>query len=168
MSGTRARQAGRVQLEQSDMHLASNMAKMGKGGFPRAAIEDTQNLIKTPRAKDQRKRKRGVVFPGHNKLKAAIERHLELVHETQMDGCLPRQHGSAKHPQSCRRRKGTDAPPPQRALPRSGTPPLPSDDDEISKAEGVPPAYVYLHTPLPSARFVPRIAYVIKILFQIC
>jgi len=33
MSATMARQGGRVQLEQSDMHLALNMAKMAKEGF---------------------------------------------------------------------------------------------------------------------------------------
>jgi len=45
MSATMARQGGRVQLEQSDMHLALNMAKMTKEGFSRAAIEETKCLI---------------------------------------------------------------------------------------------------------------------------
>jgi len=37
-----------------------------------------------------------------------------------------------------------------------GTPPAPPDDGErtqSSATEGVPPGYVYIHTPLPSARF---------------
>jgi len=38
MSATMARQGGRVQLEQSDMRLALNMAKMAKGRFSCAAI----------------------------------------------------------------------------------------------------------------------------------
>jgi len=42
MSATMVRQGGRVQLEQSDMRLALNMAKMVKGGFSRAAIDETQ------------------------------------------------------------------------------------------------------------------------------
>jgi len=50
MSATMARQGGRVQLEQSDMCLALNMAKLAKGGFSLAAIEETQQLIKTARA----------------------------------------------------------------------------------------------------------------------
>jgi len=50
MSATIARQGGRVQVEQSDMRLALNMAKMAKGGFSRDAIEETQQLIKIPRA----------------------------------------------------------------------------------------------------------------------
>jgi hypothetical protein len=37
-----ARQGGHVQLEQSDMRLALNMAKMAKGGFSRAEVEETQ------------------------------------------------------------------------------------------------------------------------------
>jgi hypothetical protein len=41
-----ARQGGRVQLEQSNMRLALNMAKMAKEGFSRAAIKETKYLIK--------------------------------------------------------------------------------------------------------------------------
>jgi len=37
-----ARQGGRVQLEQSDMRLASNIAKMAKEGIACAEIEETQ------------------------------------------------------------------------------------------------------------------------------
>jgi len=50
MSATMARQGGRVRLEQSDMCLALNMAKMAKGGFSRNSIEETQFLIKKPQA----------------------------------------------------------------------------------------------------------------------
>jgi len=39
MSATMARQGGRVQLEQSDMCLAMDMAKMANGEFSRAAID---------------------------------------------------------------------------------------------------------------------------------
>jgi hypothetical protein len=39
------RQGGQVQLEQSDVHLDSNMAKMTKGMFLYRAIEETQQLI---------------------------------------------------------------------------------------------------------------------------
>jgi hypothetical protein len=41
MSATMARQGGRVQLEQSDMRLSLNMAKMAKEGFFRATIDET-------------------------------------------------------------------------------------------------------------------------------
>jgi len=50
MSATLARQGGRVQLEQSNMRLALNVANMAKEGFSCAAIEETQFLIETPRA----------------------------------------------------------------------------------------------------------------------
>jgi len=38
MSGTMARQGGRVQLEQSDMRFALKLAKMAKGGFSHTTI----------------------------------------------------------------------------------------------------------------------------------
>jgi len=46
MSATMARQGDRVQLEQSDMSLTLDMAKMAKEGFSRAAIDEMQQLIK--------------------------------------------------------------------------------------------------------------------------
>jgi hypothetical protein len=49
MSATMARQGGQVQLEQSNMHHALNMAKMAKGGFSHTAIEEMQQLIKKSR-----------------------------------------------------------------------------------------------------------------------
>jgi len=57
MSVTMARQGGRVQLEQSDIRLALNMAKMANGGFLRAAIEETQQLIKKPHAEVREEKK---------------------------------------------------------------------------------------------------------------
>jgi len=48
MSATMARQGGRVQLEQFDMRLALNMARMVKGGFLHAAIEEMEFPMKTP------------------------------------------------------------------------------------------------------------------------
>jgi len=50
MSATMARQGGLVQLEQSDMRLALSMAKLAKGGFSHATIEQTQQLIEKPHA----------------------------------------------------------------------------------------------------------------------
>jgi len=168
MSATMARQGGWVQLEQSDMRLALNMAKMAKGGFSRTAIEEMQQLIKKPGAVVREEKKQGVEFAGHNKVKAAIERHAAMVRENQTDGCLPCPNGTAKNPQTRWRRKGTGAPPPRRVPPRPGLPPVPSDDNESSETVGMPPAYVYMHTLLPNVRFLPRFACAIKILFQIC
>jgi len=83
------------------MRLAMNMAKMAKGGFTRASIEDVQQLNKKPRAEVQDEMKWGVEFSGHNKVKAAIERHLAMIHENQTDGFLPWYNGTRKNPQSC-------------------------------------------------------------------
>jgi len=76
-----ARQGGRVQLEQSDMRLASNVAKMAKGGFSPAAMDEMQYLLKEPRAEVREEKKRGVVFPGHKKVKAAMKRHPAMLHQ---------------------------------------------------------------------------------------
>jgi len=45
MSATMARQGARVQLEQSDIRLALNMAKMAKEDFSRTTIEESKYLI---------------------------------------------------------------------------------------------------------------------------
>jgi len=112
MSATIARQGGRVQLEQSDMRLALNMAKMPKESFSRAAIEETKYLIKKPRAEVREEEKRGVEFPGHKMVKAAIQRHPAIVCHDQTPGCPLCQNGTAKNPQTRWRRKGRGAPPP--------------------------------------------------------
>jgi len=168
MSATMARQGGWVQLEQSNLFLALNMANMAKEGFSRSAIEGMQHLIKKPRGEVREEKKWSVEFPGHNKVKAAIERHPAMVCKNQMDGCLSCQNGTAKYPQTCWKCNGKGAPPPRRATPRPGTPPVPSVHNESSETDGVPPTYVYIHTPLPSARFLSRIACTIQIVFQIC
>jgi len=138
MSATMARQGGQVQLEQLDMRLALNMAKMAKGGFSRAATEEMQYLIKKSRAEVREERKRGVEFPGHKKVMAAMERHPAIIHQNHTDGCLPCQNGTARNPQTCWRRKGTGAQPPvrRRHLTADLTPSLPG----TPSPPGTPPA----------------------------
>jgi len=167
-------QGGWVQVEQSDMCLALNMAKMAKGGFSRATIEETQFLIKEPRAEVQEGKKQGVEFPGHENVKAAMDRHPAMLRENQTDCCLPCQSGTAQNPQTCWRHKGTGAPPPERLreptpeptpepMPHPpGTPPVPPGDNEaahVSEIECVPPGYLYIHTCLPTAQFFNHDAY---------
>jgi hypothetical protein len=89
-----ARQGGRVQLEQSDMRLALNMAKMAKVGISHSAIEETKCLIKKPRAEVREENQWGAEFPGHKKVKAAIQRHPAMLRQNQMSGCLPCQNGT--------------------------------------------------------------------------
>jgi len=50
MFATMARQGGRVQLEQSNMCHALNLAKMAKAGFLRAAIDQMELLMTKPGA----------------------------------------------------------------------------------------------------------------------
>jgi len=185
-----ARQGGQVQLEQSDMHLALNMAKMAKGGFSHTTIEEMQYLIKKSPAEVWEEKKLGVAFPGHKKVKAAIERHLATLHQNHTHRFLLCQNGIAKNPQTCWRRKGTGASPPNRcreptpeptpSLPR--TPPLPrTPSTPPSNNSGLmvpkssicrPDIYIHillfplLNILLPM--YMPRIASTIQILIQIC
>jgi hypothetical protein len=61
MSATIAKKGGRVQLEQSDMCLGLNMAKIAKEGFTGAKIEETKYLIKKPRAEVREESYRGIL-----------------------------------------------------------------------------------------------------------
>jgi len=90
MSATMARQGGRVQLEQSDMHLASNVAEMPNGGYLRAAPEKMQYVTKKPCADVREEKKWGVKCPWPRIVKVAIERHLQCFVKTKWtDAFLP-------------------------------------------------------------------------------
>jgi len=100
MSATMARQGGRVQLEQSDISLALNMDKMAKEGFSHVAIEATKHLIKISHAEVREDKQCGVDFPGHNKVKAAIQRHPAMLRQNQKSCSLPCQNGTGKNLQT--------------------------------------------------------------------
>jgi len=164
MSATMARQGGRVQLDQSDMHLALNMAKMGKEGFSRAAIEEIKYLMKKPHAEVREEKKRGVEFAAHKKVKPTIQRHLAMLHHNQTSGCLPCQNGTAKNLQTHWRHKGPGAPAPVRRRdqtpeptpPLPGTPPGPTGNTsggQPSQIINLPAGYTYLHTALSCAEY---------------
>jgi len=168
MSATMARQGGQVQLEQSDMRLALNMAKMAKEGYLHAAIEETQQLTNNPRAEVREETKRGVEFPGHKMVKAAIERHPAMVFKNHTAGWLPCQNGTAKNPDTRWRRRGTAAPPPEPAAPLPERPPPPrtppappgdTDGNESYEIEVMTSKCVYLHSPLPNNQFFNHNAY---------
>jgi len=127
MSATMATQGGRVQLEQSDMRLALNMAKMAIWFLLSATIKETQYLIKKPRADVREEKKLGVELPGHNKVKATRERHLAMFRQIFIARCLPCQNRTSKNLQSGWRRKPTSAPRPdwRRLRTPEPTPPPP-------------------------------------------
>jgi len=76
-----ARQGDRVQLEQSNMHLIMNRAKMATGGFSCATWEETQQLINQPRAGVWKEKKWRVEYPGWKKVTAGIEKQLAMVYK---------------------------------------------------------------------------------------
>jgi len=164
MSATIARQGGRVQLEQSDMCVALNVGKMAKEGCSPALIEVMQFLIENPRTEVQEEKKRGVEFAWHNKVKAAIERHLAMLRQNQTAGCLPCHNGTAKNPHTQWRRKGTGAPPTDRRRQSTSevTPPLPemlpaptvnSSRAQWDQIINLPAGYAYPNTSPPCAEF---------------
>jgi hypothetical protein len=127
MSATMASQEGRVQLEQSDMCLVMNMAKMAKGGFARTAVQEMEYLIEKPHVTVREQKKWGVEFSGPEKVKAAIVRHSAMLHHNQTGRCLPCQNGNAKNRQTHSRHKATGAPVLMRCTQRTpdSTPPVP-------------------------------------------
>jgi hypothetical protein len=144
------------------MRLALNMAKMAKSRFSRAAIEEMQQLIKKPRADVREEKNRGVEFPGHQKVKAAMERHPAMVYKNHTAGCLPCENVTAKNPQTCWRGNETAAPPAEPAAPLPGwlsppgTPPAPIGDAEGNDSyeiAGKPFSCVYMHSPFPNTQF---------------
>jgi hypothetical protein len=70
------------------MCQALNMVKIAKSGYSRAAIQNTQYQIKHPHDEDPNEQKWGFELLGHNRVKAAIERHTVMLRPNQMDGCL--------------------------------------------------------------------------------
>jgi len=164
MSATMARQGGRVQLEQSDLRVALNTAKMAKGGFLCAAIEETQSPMKKPHTEVKDEQKWGVEFLGHRKVKAAMERHSAMLHQNHTNRCLHCPNAAATNLQTQWTHKWTGAPPPDRHRQPTleSTPSLPPSDNEggqRSKINNLPPGYVYSHTPLPSTQFFNLVAY---------
>jgi hypothetical protein len=147
------------------MLLALNMAKMATRGSSCTTIAETQYLIKKPRTVVREQKRQGVEFSGHNKMKAAMERHPALLHQNDSAGCLPWQNGTAKHPQTRWGRTGTDVSPPNRhreptpeptrMLPR--TPPAPTgiiSGAQSSEISNLLRGYTYSHTSPPCTESV--------------
>ena len=132
---------------------ALNKAKLAKGGFLDTAMEEMQQLIKKSCAKVREEKKRGVEFPGDQKVKAEIERDPAMIYKNHMDGCLPWPNRTAKNPQTSWKRKETGAPLPDPAAPPPGTPPTPPGDTDgtvSDEIEGMPSWCVYIHSRHPN------------------
>jgi hypothetical protein len=93
------------------MCLALNIAKMAKGRFSPATIQEMQYLNKKPRLEFREEIGWGGQFPGYDEVKAAIGRHPATLCQNHMDGSLPGQNGTTTNLQICWRRKGLGASP---------------------------------------------------------
>jgi hypothetical protein len=164
MSATMASQGGRVQLEQSDMGLALNMTTMAKEGFLRATIEETKYLITNQPAGFRDEKQWVIECSGHKMVKAAIQRHLAMLCQNQMAGCLACPNGTSKNLPIYWRRKGTGSAPPTRCTegppepttPLPGTPPAPpgnSSGVQLSQIINLPVRYTDSHIALSCAQF---------------
>ena len=78
------------------MRLAMNRAKMAHGGFWHAALDETQFLVQKTCTEFQEETKRDVEFPGHDEVKAAIERHPAMIRQNHTARLLPCQIGTGK------------------------------------------------------------------------
>jgi len=164
MSATVARQGGRVQLEQSNIHLALNIGKMAKGEFLHAGIQQTQYLIEKGLAEVREEKKRVVGLPQHPKVKDATDRKSAMRCENHIDGCLLGQTSAANRLQTRWRFQSSGVPPPDghQQLTQELTPPLPgmlpappgdNQRAESAQIDNLPPRYLCWHALLPNAQF---------------
>jgi len=173
MSARTARQVGRVQLEQSDMRLATNMAKMCKCQFSHTTIHETQYRIKNPDAEVREQMEWCIELPGYQQFNAVIARHQAIVCQNLIAGCPPCENGTEKNLETCWPQKRTGVPlptqcrqptpePPPEPLPEPtpllpGTPPTMTSHtsgNSLSKTVNMPGRYSFLHTSLPSSKSV--------------
>jgi len=122
MAATKARQGGRVQLEQSKMCLTLNLAKMAKAGFTVAAMDKTQFVRKTPCTKVLEAKTPSDKYPGHIKVKSMIARHLAIHLQHHMARYLLSKNVTATIPQARWRWITTDPPPSDQRRQRTAVP----------------------------------------------
>jgi hypothetical protein len=73
ISATMSRQGGQVQLEQSDIYLALNMAKMQNAGSSGATIADINYVMKEHSTEVREGKTREVEFPGNRIVKSSMK-----------------------------------------------------------------------------------------------
>ena len=159
MSATVASQGGRVQLEQSDLHLAGKMAKMDIAGVLQTAIEVTQYLNIKLLPQVQQHQTHRAVFSGHETVKTAIERHPTMLCQNHTNRCLPCYNGTAVNALThwssngmCVPPQDQDSQPAPESTPSLPTMP-PTPLHQASQTNHLQPGYLNLHTSLPSAPF---------------
>lgn len=139
---------------------------MAKWGLSRTKIDETQYRRKEPCTEVRAVQKRVVYFPGHEKVKAAIERRLAMIYQNHTPGCHSCQNGSAKNPLTRWGRGGSDAPPcnrrrqptleptPDPPPPLPGTPPTLTGKNSgahLLEFINLPAGYAYPDSSLPCA-----------------
>lgn len=127
-------QGGWVQLEQCNIQLALNMAKMDNGGYLCSAIEKTQYRIKKPPAEIRAEKKWRVQFPWHKMVTAVKYSHPAMLCRNHTIRCFPSQNGTAKNLHLHWRYRGMNAPPPDRH-----SQPTPDLTPSVSKTPLAPP-----------------------------
>jgi len=163
-------QGGRVQLEQSDMHRALNMAKSAEGRCLCAEIEEMQYLIKNTLTEVREGKKWGVEFPRQKKVKATIERLPAMRCYNHPDRGLPSQNRTTNNLHIPWRCTGTVASPPdqcrlwtpERTPSEPQTPPAPPGNNagaHPTQIINVLARYVYCCTSPPWAEFYTLDAY---------
>lgn len=89
------------------------MAKISKGRFSRAKVEEMQYLNIKARTEVQEVKNCRVDFPGYKRLNVARERHPVMLPQNDLDGFLLCKNGSAKNPLTSWRYKEAEAPSPE-------------------------------------------------------
>jgi len=155
-------QGGQVQVEQSDMRLVMNIAKMAKGGLSHASMETRHHLVNKLQAEVREEKKCEVQFPGHTNLKVAIVRHPAIHQDNITDGSHSCQNGTALNSQTRWKHKGIGASPPDELRQPTKEPmphpqglrsvaPCGNEWAYVSEIDSVPHGYVYIQTAFPWA-----------------
>jgi len=140
---------------------------MVTNGMLPAAKEEMKYFIQKPPTDVRTDKKQGVEFPGHNVLKAAIQRHPPMLSQNHMSGCLPSSNATTKISQTQWRCNGTDTPRPDRQGVHTAepTPPQPGERCSSTSVTSGPPRpqivnlqarYMHLHKAGPFEEFFDR------------
>jgi hypothetical protein len=87
MSITMARHGGQILLDQSDMRLSLNMAKLAQDRNLHSTIEEARYLIEKAHTEASDETMCGVMFCGLTKVNAVMERHCDMLLQNHMEGC---------------------------------------------------------------------------------